>query len=84
MILLKFSEAGKYYSYFAVNADSKILCYRYSYDITKCMFSAGNVTEKLRIANFDCSREVVVDLYAGIYGCCFCCLSNPVWDNHWT
>ncbi|XP_063397959.1 tRNA wybutosine-synthesizing protein 2 homolog [Mytilus trossulus] len=39
---------------------------RYTYDITKCMFSAGNVTEKLRIAKFDCSNETVVDLYAGI------------------
>ncbi|RUS86403.1 hypothetical protein EGW08_005853 [Elysia chlorotica] len=38
----------------------------YSYDITKCMFSAGNITEKLRIASWDCSREIVVDLYAGI------------------
>ncbi|XP_052229697.1 tRNA wybutosine-synthesizing protein 2 homolog isoform X2 [Dreissena polymorpha] len=43
--------------------DNKI---RYSYDVTKCMFSAGNITEKLRIAKFDCSQEVVVDLYAGI------------------
>ena len=38
----------------------------YSYDITKCMFSWGNITEKLRIADFDCSNEVVVDLFAGI------------------
>ena len=37
----------------------------YSYDITKCMFSWGNITEKLRIASFDCSNEVVVDLFAG-------------------
>ena len=37
----------------------------YSYDITKCMFSWGNITEKLRIADFDCSNETVVDLYAG-------------------
>jgi len=29
------------------------------------MFSAGNITEKLRVASFDCRREVVVDLYAG-------------------
>lgn len=29
------------------------------------MFSWGNITEKLRIADFDCSNEVVVDLYAG-------------------
>lgn len=30
------------------------------------MFSIGNITEKLRIASFDCSNEVVVDLFAGI------------------
>ncbi|TMS17805.1 tRNA wybutosine-synthesizing protein 2-like protein [Larimichthys crocea] len=33
---------------------------------TKCMFSAGNITEKLRVAGFDCRGETVVDLYAGI------------------
>ncbi len=30
------------------------------------MFSWGNITEKLRIAQFDCSQETVVDLLAGI------------------
>ena len=30
------------------------------------MFSVGNVTEKMRISSFDCSNEVVVDLFAGI------------------
>jgi len=30
------------------------------------MFSTGNITEKLRIATFDCHQEVVVDLYAGM------------------
>ncbi|RNA13303.1 tRNA wybutosine-synthesizing 2 -like protein [Brachionus plicatilis] len=39
---------------------------KYCYDITKCMFSWGNITEKLRIADFDCSQETVVDLFAGI------------------
>ena len=34
--------------------------------MTRCMFSAGNITEKLRIATFDCRGEVVVDLYAGM------------------
>lgn len=38
---------------------------KYSYDITKSMFSWGNITEKLRIAEFDCSNETVVDLFAG-------------------
>lgn len=45
------------------HVDNKI---RYQWDITKCMFSIGNITEKLRIARFDCSNEVVVDLFAGI------------------
>ncbi|RLW02480.1 hypothetical protein DV515_00007253 [Chloebia gouldiae] len=39
---------------------------RYTFDVTKCMFSAGNITEKLRVASLPCSGEVVVDLYAGI------------------
>ncbi|XP_034740152.1 tRNA wybutosine-synthesizing protein 2 homolog isoform X2 [Etheostoma cragini] len=39
---------------------------RYEFDITKCMFSAGNITEKLRVAGLDCRGETVVDLYAGI------------------
>ncbi len=38
----------------------------YVFDVTKCMFSSGNITEKLRVATFDCSGETVVDLYAGI------------------
>lgn len=43
------------------HVDNKI---RYQWDITKCMFSIGNITEKLRIARFDCSNEVIVDLFA--------------------
>ncbi|XP_053330172.1 tRNA wybutosine-synthesizing protein 2 homolog [Spea bombifrons] len=39
---------------------------RYTFDVTKCMFSAGNIVEKQRISSFYCSGEVVVDLYAGI------------------
>ncbi|XP_048400475.1 tRNA wybutosine-synthesizing protein 2 homolog [Stegostoma tigrinum] len=39
---------------------------RYTFDVTKCMFSSGNITEKLRVSSFDCTEEVVVDLYAGI------------------
>lgn len=47
-------------------AVSLIIClYRYTFDITKCMFSSGNITEKLRVSSFDCRGEVVVDLYAG-------------------
>ena len=30
------------------------------------MFSIGNITEKLRIADFNCTGETVVDLFAGI------------------
>lgn len=43
--------------------DNGIKC---TFDVTKCMFSAGNITEKLRIAKFACEQEIVVDLYAGI------------------
>ena len=39
---------------------------QYQWDITKSMFSAGNITEKLRVANFDCENQVVIDLFAGI------------------
>ncbi|XP_078437024.1 met-10+ like family protein / kelch repeat-containing protein isoform X2 [Wolffia australiana] len=38
----------------------------YSFDATKCMFSLGNLSEKLRMAKLDCRDEVVVDLFAGI------------------
>ncbi|XP_030065547.1 tRNA wybutosine-synthesizing protein 2 homolog [Microcaecilia unicolor] len=39
---------------------------RYTFDVTKCMFSSGNIREKLRVAGLFCRDEVVVDLYAGI------------------
>ncbi|XP_027919377.1 tRNA wybutosine-synthesizing protein 2/3/4 [Vigna unguiculata] len=38
----------------------------YSFDATKCMFSWGNLSEKIRMASLDCREEVVVDLFAGI------------------
>ncbi|RZC65651.1 hypothetical protein C5167_009347 [Papaver somniferum] len=38
----------------------------YSFDVTKCMFSWGNLSEKLRVARLDCKDEVIVDLFAGI------------------
>lgn len=38
----------------------------YNYDVTKCMFSSGNITEKIRVGAFDCRGQTVVDLYAGI------------------
>lgn len=30
----------------------------YTYDITKLMFSRGNITEKIRVAAFNCDGEV--------------------------
>lgn len=39
---------------------------KYTFDVTKCMFSSGNITEKIRVGNFDCHGQIVVDLYAGI------------------
>jgi tRNA wybutosine-synthesizing protein 3 len=38
----------------------------YSFNATKCMFSWGNLSEKLRMARLDCKDEVIVDLFAGI------------------
>ncbi|KAH9296390.1 hypothetical protein KI387_039978, partial [Taxus chinensis] len=38
----------------------------YCFDVTKCMFSSGNVSEKLRMAKMDCRNEIVVDLFSGI------------------
>lgn len=38
---------------------------KYAYDVTKNMFSKGNITEKLRISEWDCRDEIVVDLFAG-------------------
>ena len=39
---------------------------KYVFDTTKVMFSSGNITEKLRVASFNCRGETVLDLYAGI------------------
>ncbi|KAK4439340.1 tRNA wybutosine-synthesizing protein 2/3/4 [Sesamum alatum] len=38
----------------------------YSFDAAKCMFSWGNLSEKLRMAHLDCKDQVIVDLFAGI------------------
>ncbi|KAL0398766.1 UNVERIFIED_CONTAM: tRNA wybutosine-synthesizing protein 2/3/4 [Sesamum radiatum] len=38
----------------------------YSFDATKCMFSWGNLSEKMRMAHLDCKDQVIVDLFAGI------------------
>jgi tRNA wybutosine-synthesizing protein 3 len=39
---------------------------QFYFDITKTMFSSGNISEKLRVAKFSAKNEVVVDMYAGI------------------
>jgi tRNA wybutosine-synthesizing protein 2 len=39
---------------------------RYMMDVTKTMFSSGNVDERQRMGELDCSNETVVDMFAGI------------------
>ncbi|CAK9025538.1 unnamed protein product [Durusdinium trenchii] len=39
---------------------------RYSFDITKCMFSEGNAAEKERVAAWPVQGETILDMYAGI------------------
>lgn len=39
---------------------------KYSLDVTRCMFSSGNVTERARMGRQACKDQVVVDLFAGI------------------
>lgn len=38
----------------------------YTWDLTKVMFSPGNISEKLRLSRLDLRGQTVVDLYAGI------------------
>ena len=38
---------------------------KYIFDVTQCMFSRGNITEKLRMGQLSCDGETIVDLYAG-------------------
>ena len=38
----------------------------FEFDATKVMFSSGNVSERIRVSQFDCSDEIILDLYAGI------------------
>ena len=38
----------------------------YTWNITKSMFSVGNITEKQRIAQFQCKGQTIVDLFAGV------------------
>ncbi|RWS28238.1 tRNA wybutosine-synthesizing protein 2-like isoform X3 [Leptotrombidium deliense] len=39
---------------------------KYTFDVTKCMFSLGNINEKIRVSKFNCENETVVDLFCGI------------------
>nr|CAB3267259.1 tRNA wybutosine-synthesizing protein 2 homolog [Phallusia mammillata] len=43
--------------------DNKI---KYKFDVTKCMFSSGNITEKIRMSKLSCKDETIVDMFAGI------------------
>ena len=38
----------------------------YSYDLTKSMFSRGNISEKIRFSKFNVHNEIIVDCFAGI------------------
>ncbi|XP_003378386.1 tRNA wybutosine-synthesizing protein 2-like protein [Trichinella spiralis] len=39
---------------------------KYGYDVRKCMFSKGNVSERMRMASLNCAGEIVADFFAGI------------------
>lgn len=39
---------------------------RYCFDVTKVMFASGNLVERKRMKDLDCSGETVVDMFAGI------------------
>tara|TARA_B100001996_G_scaffold271825_1_gene212868 strand:+ start:670 stop:1599 length:930 start_codon:yes stop_codon:yes gene_type:complete len=38
----------------------------FEFDTTKVMFSSGNISERIRVSKFDCTNEIILDLYAGI------------------
>ena len=38
----------------------------YTWNITRSMFSVGNITEKQRVGKFNCKGQTIVDLFAGI------------------
>lgn len=38
----------------------------YHLPLDRCMFSKGNINEKLRMASLDCAGQVIFDLFAGI------------------
>ena len=39
---------------------------KYSLDVTRCMFSSGNVTERARMGRMACHGQTIVDLFTGI------------------
>ena len=39
---------------------------RYCFDVTKVMFASGNLAERKRMKDLDCTGETVVDMFAGI------------------
>ena len=43
-----------------------LFSFRYSYNVDKSMFCAGNNTERMRMGRVLCVNEIIVDLYAGI------------------
>jgi tRNA wybutosine-synthesizing protein 2 len=47
----------------AVHTENGIL---YKLDVSKVMFSSGNVDERMRMATVDCDGETIVDMFAGI------------------
>lgn len=38
----------------------------YKLDVSKLMFSSGNIDEKLRMSSLDCTDETIIDMFAGI------------------
>lgn len=48
---------------FVKHRENKIL---YHFNVTKVMFSSGNLTEKIRMGQIAKSTDIVLDLYAGI------------------
>jgi len=39
---------------------------RYTFDVTKCMFSEGNAAEKVRVSEWNVCGETILDMYTGI------------------
>ena len=48
----------------------------FTLDVTKVMFSSGNITERLRIARMNMKDEIIVDCFAGIGYYCLHALVN--------